>query len=67
MAHNSEWQRHEISARIQEVLEAAKESGTQRVIDADGRFDVTFVPKKRTLEELFSKPGPIPDDGDFKP
>lgn len=67
MTHNSDWQRHEVAARIQEVLDAAKTRGTQRVIDTDGRFDVTFVPGKKTLEELFSRPGPLPDDDDINP
>ncbi|MGV2124012.1 hypothetical protein ACQZ4R_13095 [Agrobacterium vitis] len=67
MTHDSNWQRHEAEARIQEVLEAAKTLGTQTVIDTDGRFDVTFTPAKKTLEELFSRPGPLPDDDDINP
>lgn len=67
MTRDSDWQRHEAEARIQEVLDAAKARGTQRLIDTDGRFDVTFVPGKKTLEELFSRSGPIPDDDDPNP
>ncbi|HLP66151.1 MULTISPECIES: hypothetical protein [Ciceribacter] len=67
MTHNFDWQRHEAEARIQEVLDAAKTRGTQRVVDTDGRFDVTFVPGEKTLEELFSRPGPLPDDDDPNP
>ncbi len=67
MTHEPDWQRHEAEARIQDVLDAAKAHGTQRVIDTDGRFDVTFVPEKKTLEELFSRPGPLPDDDDLDP
>ncbi|WP_246271163.1 hypothetical protein [Rhizobium sophorae] len=59
---SSYWQRQDAEARIREVLDAAKARGTQRVLDADGRFLVTFEPVKKTLEELFAQPGPLSDD-----
>ncbi|GGE07656.1 hypothetical protein FHT80_002539 [Rhizobium sp. BK226] len=65
MTQSSDWQRQEAEARIREVLDAAKARGTQRVIDVDGRFLVTFEPVKKTLEELFAQPGPLSDDDDL--
>lgn len=65
MTLDKEWQRREAEARIREVLDAAKVRGAQRILDTDGSYDVTFVPKKRSLEELFSRPGPLPDDDDL--
>ena len=38
MTRDSDWQRHEAEARIQEVLDAAKARGTQRLIDTDGSW-----------------------------
>jgi hypothetical protein len=61
MSQSSDWQRHDAEARIREVLDAAKAQGAQRVLDADGRFLITFEPVKQTLEELFAKPGPFAD------
>jgi hypothetical protein len=65
MTRDMEWQRREAEARIHEVLDAAKARGAQRILDTDGSYDVTFVPKKQSLEELFSRPGPLPDDDDL--
>ena len=62
MSNDSTWQKKDAASRFQEVMEAAKAIGTQRVLDTDGRFEVTFVPVKKTLEELFSEPGPLRDD-----
>lgn len=59
---NAVWQRDEAEARIKELLDAAIREGTQKIIDADGIFKVTFEKRKGSLEELFSKPGPISDD-----
>ena len=56
------WQRDEAEDRIREVLDAAMRDGTQQVLDADGTFRITFEKRRGTLEELFSKPGPISDD-----
>jgi hypothetical protein len=67
MTHSSDWQRHEAEARIREVLDAAKARGSQRVVDDDGRFLITFEPVKQTLEALFAKPGPFADDDDLNP
>lgn len=67
MTRSSHWQRREAETRIQEVLDAARHRGAQEILDVDGRFVVTFEPVKGTLEELFAKPGPITDDGDFNP
>ncbi|MGO7981446.1 hypothetical protein ACC691_26430 [Rhizobium johnstonii] len=66
MSRSSDWQRHDAVTRIQEVLDAAKALGAQRVLDTDGRFVITFEPVKQTLEELFAKPGPFAD-GDVDP
>lgn len=62
MADGIEWQRSDAQSRIAEILDAAKVSGTQKIVDVDGSFNVTFVPRKQSLEKLFSKPGPIEDD-----
>jgi hypothetical protein len=65
MTHGSDWQRQEAEVRIQEVLDAAKTLGTQRIDDTDGRFLVTYEPVKKTLAELFAQPGPLSDDDDL--
>ena len=62
MTNRTEWRRSEIKARIDEVLDAAKTQGTQILNDFDGSFEVTFVPAKQSIEELFSKPGLISGD-----
>lgn len=65
MKRSSDWQRQEAEARIQEVLDAAKRLGAQRIIDPDGRFLVTYEPVKKTLADLFAQPGPLSDDDDL--
>jgi hypothetical protein len=62
MPHDTQWPRPEAERRIGELLDAAKRAGVQKVVDQDGTFEVLFVPAKRSLEELFSAPGPISDD-----
>ncbi|MFC5755691.1 hypothetical protein [Rhizobium sp. GCM10022189] len=62
MKHETAWLRNEAEARVRELFDAAKSTGPQEVRDTDGTFSITFIPVKGTLEELFSKPGPIPDD-----
>lgn len=62
MTYRTEWRRSEIKARIDELLEAAKSEGTQRLVDTDGSFDVTFKQNKQSVQELFSKPGLISGD-----
>ncbi len=51
-----------METRAGEVLDAARREGPQSVADTDGTFEIVFVPRKQTLEQLFSKPGPIPDE-----
>lgn len=53
------WRRMQAEAHIREVLEAAKASGPQVVNDIDGRFEIVFRPSKQSLENLFSREGPI--------
>lgn len=65
MTHSSDWQRHDAETSIQQVLDAARARGTQRIIDTDGRFLITYEPVTKTLEELFAKPGPFTDDDDI--
>jgi hypothetical protein len=62
MTNANDWQRNDVRTQIDELLEAAKSHGTQILLDADGTFEITFVPKKQSLKELFSKPGPISND-----
>tara|TARA_R110002020_G_scaffold298211_1_gene514018 strand:- start:13695 stop:13889 length:195 start_codon:yes stop_codon:yes gene_type:complete len=62
MTHGNDWRRLDLETRASEVLDAAKQEGPQMIDDVDGRFELVFVPRKQTLEQLFSKPGPIPDD-----
>ena len=54
--------RVDMETRAGEVLDAARREGPQSVADTDGTFEIVFVPRKQTLEQLFSKPGPIPDE-----
>lgn len=57
------WQRDEAEKHIGEVLDAAKAHGSQTVVDhLGGLFTIIFEQPKATLEELFSKPGPLLDD-----
>lgn len=57
------WQRDEAERYIGEVLDAAKAHGSQIVIDGQGgSFEITFRQPEATLEELFSRPGPLLDD-----
>ncbi|WP_312412401.1 hypothetical protein [Shinella sp.] len=61
------WQRDEAERHIGDVLDAARTHGSQTVIDRQGgSFEITFKQPKASLEELFSKPGPLLDD-DLKP
>lgn len=62
MTHGTNWQRSDARTNIDELLDAAKFRGVQKVLDLDGTFEVTFVPKKQSLEKLFSEPGPISSD-----
>ena len=62
MPHDTQWPRPEAERRIGELLDAAKRGSVQKVVDYDGTYEVTFVPAKQSLEELFSVPGPISDD-----
>ncbi len=62
MTHGNDWQRRDLETRASEVLDAARREGPQMVADVDGSFEIVFVPRRQTLEQLFSKPGPIPDD-----
>jgi len=56
------WQRDEAEGRIRKVLDAAKTDGPQQVVDSHGVFSIVFEKRKLTLEELFSKPGPLSED-----
>lgn len=57
------WQRDEAERHIGKVLDAAKAHGSQVVVDREGgSFEITFRQPEATLEELFSKPGPLLDD-----
>ena len=61
------WQRDEAERHIGDVLDAARTHGSQTVIDRQGgSFEITFKQPKASLEELFSKQGPLLDD-DLKP
>lgn len=62
MTYGKDWRRSDLETRASEVLDAARREGLQMVEDVDGRFEIIFVPRKQTLEQLFSKPGPIPND-----
>jgi len=62
MAHGIKWRRVDMETRAGEVLDAARREGPQSIADTDGTFEIVFVPRKQTLEQLFSKPGPIPDE-----
>jgi hypothetical protein len=62
MTHETTWLRNDAEARVRELFDTAKSAGPQEVRDTDGTFSLTFIPMKGTLEDLFSKPGPIHDD-----
>jgi hypothetical protein len=62
MTHGKVWRRVDLETRAGKVLDAARHEGPQSVADVDGTFEIVFVPRKQTLEQLFSKPGPVPDD-----
>jgi hypothetical protein len=62
MNNGSEWRRSDLETRANEVLDAARREGMQMIEDVDGRFELVFVPQRQTLKQLFSKPGPVPDD-----
>jgi hypothetical protein len=62
MANGMEWQRPKAESHIRDLFDAAKVRGTQKVVDSDGTFEVSFVPRMGTLEELFSGPGTIGDE-----
>lgn len=62
MTHGNQWRPVDLETRPGEVLDAARRDGPQVVADVDGTFEIVFRPRQQTLEELFSKPGPIPDD-----
>lgn len=62
----NQWQRRHAEDRIREVLDAAKNSGPQSVVDTDGHFEVKFHSKKQSLEDLFAQSGPIQSDGSEK-
>jgi hypothetical protein len=55
----NEWPRTKAETSIREVLDALKAAGSQKVIEGDGDFEIVFHPRKQSLDELFSKPGPI--------
>ncbi|MBP2461171.1 hypothetical protein J3A65_001935 [Rhizobium sp. PvP014] len=65
--HDSEWQRSEVGARVDDLFDAARVDGPQTVIDANGTYEVTFTPQGQSLEDLFSKPGIISGGVDDKP
>lgn len=60
--HDSRWLRTQAENLIREVFDAARTKGPQVVDDHDGDFEIVFRPKKKTLEQLFSKLGPVIDD-----
>lgn len=62
MTRGNEWRRLDLETRASEVLDAARHQGPQSVADTDGTFEIVFVPRKQSLEQLLSKPGPIPDE-----
>lgn len=62
MAHGIKWRRVDMETRAGEVLDAARREGPQSIADTDGTFEIVFVPRKQTLDQLFSKPGPISDE-----
>lgn len=62
MTHGIEWLPADLETRAKEVLDAARRSSPQVVADVDGSFEIVFVPRKQSLGQLFSKPGPVPED-----
>ena len=54
--------RSEAESRISKVFDDARMLGPQRVEDKTGVFEIVFKPRKQSLEELFSKPGPVTGD-----
>jgi hypothetical protein len=57
-----EWQMAQAETCVRKLFEAAKTDGPQLVVEADGHYEITFRPKKQSLGELFSQPGPIETD-----
>lgn len=64
MVHDMHWQRAEAEDRIRDVLDAARAKGVQTIADGDGVYHLTFVARKKSLHDLFSKPGPLEPDGE---
>jgi hypothetical protein len=62
MTHGNEWLPADLETRAKDVLDAARHSGPQVVADVDGNFQIVFLPRKQTIDQLFSTPGPIPED-----
>lgn len=60
--HDNKWLMAQAENLIREVFDAARTRGPQVVDDQDGDFEIVFRPRKKSLAELFAKPGPIVDD-----
>lgn len=54
-----EWQMAQAETCVRKLFEAAKTDGPQLVVEADGHYEIIFRPRKQSLGELFSQPGPI--------
>lgn len=55
--HDSEWQRSEVGARLDDLFDAARVDGPQTVIDANGTYEVTFSRKGSPLKIYFRNLG----------
>jgi len=65
MTQRMEWRRSEAEARIREVLDAARLRGPQILLEDEGSYEIRFVPRKQSLDDLFAQPGTFPDDLDI--
>ncbi|MFC5757958.1 hypothetical protein [Rhizobium sp. GCM10022189] len=60
MSHTQEWSKTDAERHIDEIFEGAKSGTTQKIKDADGTFELRFVPSsgKSAAAKYLSRGGP---------
>ncbi|NKM95689.1 hypothetical protein [Rhizobium leguminosarum] len=60
MSRTQEWSKTDAERHIGQVFEGAKNGATQKIKDADGTFELRFVPssEKPSAGEYLSRGGP---------